>query len=419
MQKASYQKSILENGITVVTETIPHLRSVTVGVWIKYGSADDPSLAGGISHFIEHLLFKGTEKRTAGDIADTIDSLGGQIDAFTSREYTCYYASVLDQHLQQALDLLIDMVFHTQFKPEDIEIERQVILEEIKEDNPEEYIHDLFSQEIWKDHPLGRPICGTNKSIRAMGTEQIDDSYRHVYRPENILIAAAGNLQHEDLIHPFQQVATGESSENGRKSNPVEITSHLLHRHRELEEVHVCLGTRGLEQTHPQRFAVYLLNGMLGSGVSSRLFQEIREKRGLAYSIYSYNDLYHDSGLLAAYAATAPASYLEVISLILKEFNTLKTRPISEQELKKAQQQLKINLLLGLESSMSRMNSLARNEFYFQRRITPDETIEEIKRVTAADIFQIAQEIFQPQFLNLVILSSPQLPILSKDILQC
>jgi predicted Zn-dependent peptidase len=418
LQDESYQKTTLENGITVVTETIPHLRSVTVGVWIKYGSADDPSLVGGISHFIEHLLFKGTDKQTAENIANTIDSLGGQIDAFTSREYTCYYASILDQHLRQALDLLIDMVFHTQFKQEDIEVERQVILEEIKEDNPEEYIHDLFIQEIWKNHPLGRPICGTNKSICTIGPDQIHDFYRKVYQPANILIAAAGNLQHEDLIRPLQQVPMGESIENERKPNPTKITNHVLNRHRELEEVHICLGTRGLEQTHPHRFAVYLLNSILGSGVSSRLFQEIREKRGLVYSIYSYNDLYRDSGLLAVYGATGPANYVEVISLILKEFSNLNTQSISEQELKKAQQQLKINLLLGLESSMNRMSSLARNEFYFQKRITPDETIEKIERVTKADILQVAQEIFQPQLLNLVILSSPQTPDFPKDILQ-
>jgi predicted Zn-dependent peptidase len=408
--------------MTVITETIPDLHSATVGIWIKKGSVHEPPSAGGVSHFIEHLLFKGTEKRTAEEIGKDIDSLGGQIDAFTSREYTCYYGRVLDQHLAQAIDLLMDIVFNARLREEDVEVERQVILEEIKstEDNPEEYIHDLFVREIWKDHPLGRPICGTNESIRVIERDQIVGYYHHAYQPANILVTAAGNIKHEDLIRQLGQplFPAGPAISDGERE-PVRITGHAINKHKELEEVHICLGTRGLEQTHPNRFAGYLLNMILGSGVSSRLFQEIREKRGLAYSIYSYYDLYRDSGLLAVYGATSPVSYREVISLILKEFKSIKENGISEEELERGQQQLKISLMLGLESSMNRMNNLARNEIYFQKNITPDKIIESIEQVTKEDVIKVAQEMFQTRFLNLAILDSPQIPDFPINLLQC
>lgn len=424
MENGNYQKTVMDSGITVMTETVSQLRSVSIGMWVLNGSVDEPLSAGGVSHFIEHLLFKGTGEHTAASIADTIDSLGGQIDAFTCREYTCYYARILDRHLWQVTDLLVDILFGSLLRQGDIEVERQVILEEIKstEDSPEEYIHDLLTQEIWEGNPLGLPICGTNDSIRTLGRDSIIDYYRQAYQPANILVAAAGNVNHKDLVRYLERIVPFSGTPNKRDKKdlkPVQAVNHVVNKRKELEEVHVCLGTLGLHQTHPDRFAGYLLNSILGGGVSSRLFQEVREKRGLAYSIYSYYDLYSNSGLFAIYGAASGANYQEVISLILQEFKKTKNQGVSEEEIIKVKNQLKISLMLGMESTISRMSDLARNEMFFQRRIPPDETIANIERVTKEDVMRVAQEFFQTESLNLAILSSPHAPDFPVNLLQC
>ena len=366
--ESGYRKTILDEGIRIITEEIPYFKSVSIGIWVITGSRDESLQENGISHFIEHLLFKGTERRTAFEIAKEIDSVGGSLNAFTGREYTCLYAKVLDKNLPLAIDLLSDIFLNPLIDQKDVEKERMVILQEIKmvEDTPDDYIHDLFNRVCWGDHPLGFPILGTSDLVQSFTRDHIYQYYKETYLPNQIVVCAAGNLKHQEVVDLVKE-AFGPMPKSGKKRKRVKPLSASTTdiRRRDLEQVHFCLGTRGLQYNHSLRFASYTLNSILGGGMSSRLFQEIRENRGLAYSVYSYLPAYTDAGLVVVYAGTSEDSLKEVIGLVLKEFNSLKKEPFRNGELETTKEQLKGNLLLSLESSDNMMTRLAKNEIYF------------------------------------------------------
>lgn len=418
-----YRKQILENGTCVITEEIPHLRSAAIGFWVKTGSRHESVSESGISHFIEHLLFKGTKQRGTTEIAQLIDSIGGHVDASTSQEYTCFYARVLDEHIPQVVELLSDLVLNPEFAPRELELERQVILEEIRttEDVPDDYIHVLLADTLWPDHPLGRSIIGTSQSIVDLSRAQIIDFFNRHYQPTNLIITAAGNIKHAALVGLLEGCYThkGGTSIGVEHQPPPRFNRQALNINKDLEQVHICVATKGLPQNHQDRYGVELLNTILGGSNSSRLFQQIREQRGLAYSVYSYVNSYHDTGMGAIYAATNRNSYMEVIDLILKQLSHLKQVAVTEDELGRSKTHLKGHLTLGLENTFNRMVSLASHEIYFGRQFDLDEILAGIEQVNVADISRLANELFDGDHLALVALGNLNGEILSPDILQC
>jgi len=402
-----YQKTVLENGIKVITEEIPYLKSASIGIWVITGSRDEESHENGISHFIEHLMFKGTERRTAFEIAREIDSVGGTLNAFTGREYTCFYAKVIDKNLPLAIDLLSDIFLHSSMDPKDVEKERMVILQEIKmvEDTPDDYVHDLFNRACWGDHPLGFPIFGTTELVQSFTRDQLYQYFRENYQPERIIICAAGNLKHHEVVEwiqaTFGRIPKSDKVKERRRPNSVSSVQLLK---RDLEQVHFCLGTRGLQYNHSQRFSSYALNTILGGGMSSRLFQEVRENRGLAYSVYSYLPTYIDTGLFVVYAGTSEKSFQEVIELILQEFKHLKKDPFRNRELETAKEQLKGNLLLSLESSDNLMTRLAKNEIYFDSYVPMEAILQGIEDVKEETMRSLANEFFDQRYFCLTVL---------------
>jgi len=407
MGTEGYRKSLLKNGIKVITEEIPYLKSVSIGIWAINGSRDEQFQENGISHFIEHLLFKGTEQRTAFEIAKAIDSVGGTLNAFTGREYTCFYAKVIDKNLSLAIDLLSDIFLHPLMEPNDVEKERMVILQEIKmvEDTPDDYVHDLFNNACWGNHPLGFPICGSAQGVQSFTRDQIYQFFKESYPPHRIIVCAAGNLRHEELVgqigETFGRIPAAKFSKERSKPEAISTTNI---RKRDLEQVHICLGTRGLQYNHSLRFASYALNTILGGGMSSRLFQEIRENRGLAYSVYSYLPAYVDTGLFVVYAGTSEDSYQEVIDLILKEFKRIKDVAFKDGELETAKEHLKGNLLLSLESSDSLMTRLAKNEIYFGSYFPVEQILAGLDGVKEQDVHELAGELFNDRYFCLTML---------------
>lgn len=403
-QPGQYKESTLDNGMRVVTEHIPYVRSVAFGFWIMGGSRIEPDPLSGVTHFIEHMLFKGTKKRSARDIAIEIDSIGGHLDAFTSREFTCFLANCLDENLSMTMDLMVDILLNPVFPEDEIERERAVILEEIRsiEDTPDDYIHDILMQGFWKDHPLGRPIIGIKSTVGSVTRDSLKNYYHKAYQPQRIILAAAGNLHHEEILDMVKDIIPSPEEPHvfPAQSSPT-IVPNVSLKKKELEQVHLCLGTAGLTHADDSRHAGYLLNTILGSGLSSRLFQTIREERGLAYSVFSYSSSYKDTGMLVVYAGTKKESAEEVIDLVLKEFQKLKTDPVPKDELEKAKNQLKGNMMLGLESTVNRMSRLAKQEMYFGRRYTLSETLEAIDKVKQKDIKNLANRIMDTRYLNL------------------
>lgn len=392
-----YQKSTLPNGIRVVTEAIPYVKSVTVGVWVGTGSRNEEDHNHGISHFIEHLMFKGTESRSAKDIAETVDAVGGQLNAFTAKEYTCYYIKVLDNHLDLALDVLSDMLIASRYAPEDITREREVVLEEVNmyEDSPDELVHDFYLDNVWPHHPLGRNILGTTDAIARFDRDLVREYYANFYTPDNMVIAAAGNLTHaavEALAGRFFGRLQGRKRR--MTAQPPRLTPVRRVHARDTEQVHFCLGTASVPQDSSDIYVAHVLNNILGGGISSRLFQTIREERGLAYSIYSYQSNYSDCGLFTVYAGTRPANVDQVIELVLENIDQLKKGDISAAELTKTKEQLKGNLLLGLESSSSRMSRLGKMEITMGKYTTLDEIVAKIENVTLDDLQRMMDSIF-------------------------
>jgi predicted Zn-dependent peptidase len=384
-----HQKTILPNGIRLVSERIPHVRSVAVGVWVETGSRHEPSPKSGVSHFIEHLVFKGTETRTAEEVAKAVDSVGGQMDAFTTKEHTCFYVTVLDQHLPLAADLLSDILLHPLFAAEDIDRERSVVLQEFRmvEDTPDDLIHDLFAERVWAGHPLGRPILGDKKIMLELAREKILAYFVEEYCPARITIAAAGRLEHAQLVELF-----GKSFVDFRRpcttrdgGGPPALTPRVELIDKPLEQVHFVLGGPGLQQDAPERYTLYLLNTIVGGSMSSRLFQEVRERQGLVYSIYSGNAGFRDCGLFYVYAGTEPANFPKVLGLVTEELRKVKRSGVTADELARAKEHLKGSLMLSLESTSSRMTRLAKQELYFGQYFTLDEILAAIDRVTPAD----------------------------------
>src|ERR1700756_5450563 len=356
----------LPNGLTIITEQMQHIRSASIGVWLQTGSRDEDAEWNGISHFIEHMVFKGTKHRTAEEIARQVDSFGGNMDAFTAKECICFNVKVLDEHVPTALDILSDLVLNPVFDAADIARERGVILEEIKmdEDNPDYLVHEIFTQNFWKDHPLGKPILGTKETVRGFEQAVVLDLYGQRFVPGNLIVAAAGNLNHERFVELVNKHFSNMTPrKNGLHSLPPKIVPKITLRNKKsLEQVQICVGVPSHPIAHEKRFASYILNTLLGGGMSSRLFQNIRERQGLAYAIYSDLSPYHDTGCLSVYAGTARESAEKVVRSIVSEFRQLKAKPVPAEELRRSKDQLKGSLMLSLESSTARMSNLARQD---------------------------------------------------------
>ena len=417
------QRAVFANGLTVLTEKMDHIRSVSMGIWIKSGSRHEDPNFNGISHFLEHMVFKGTTNRTAEDIARQVDSIGGNMDAFTGKETICFNVKVLDEHLPIAVDVLSDMVLHPVFDGKEIIRERGVILEEIKmdEDNPDYLVHEIFTQNFFKDHPLGKPILGTKESVRRFSQEAILDYYGGKFAPGNMIISAAGNLDHKEFVEllreRFEQLPPGT---NGWHDTPPKTNSRIILRNKKsLEQVQICVGVPSYSISHDRRYVTYVLNTLLGGGMSSRLFQNIREKQGLVYSIFSELNPFRDAGMMSVYAGTSRESAGKVVKATVNEFHQLKSTAISEEELKRAKDQLKGSLMLSLESSTARMSNLARQEMYYDHFIGMDEIINRIQAVTVEDLLKSANELFQPELIAVTVLGNLNGLKVTRDSLAC
>ena len=417
------RRTVLPNGLIVLTERMEHIRSVAMGVWIKSGSRCEAPEINGISHFVEHMLFKGTRSRSSLSIAREMDSIGGNLDAFTGKETICFNVKSLADHVPIALDVLTDLVLNPTFASTEIERERGVILEEIKidEDNPDVLVHELFTQNFWKDHPLGKPILGTTQTVGRLDQQKLFDYHAGRFRGGNMVFSAAGDLEHDQFVDAFAQkfapLLPGEPAFESQ--TPQASARILLQNKKALEQVQLCLGVPAPPITDDNRFATLILNTILGGGMSSRLFQTIREERGLAYAIYSDLSPYSDTGSLCVYAGTSAGKALEVVDLVMAEFRNLKENPLSEEELKRGKDQLKGNILMGLESSNSRMANLARQEMYFHQFFTAEEVIARIETVTAEQIQGMAKRLFIPERIAITLLGRLNGIKLTRDHLVC
>jgi len=390
-------RDVLPNGLRILTERMPHVRSVSIGVWLARGSRHETVEQSGIAHFVEHMLFKGTSTRTAEDIAQTVDSIGGQMDAFTAKEYASYYFKVLDDHLPLAVEVLADIVMNPAFSEDDISREKKVVLEEIKmvEDTPDDLVHELFTESFWQGHPLGRPILGTKDSVEALTQDGLRRYFSGTYSSPNLIVAAVGNIDHERVRDLVMRAFTGLPVTSAPVTEaPPRVVANTIIRNKELEQSHICLGTSSYRQDHEDRYSSYVLNTVLGGSMSSRLFQNVREKRGLAYAVFSGLSAYRDAGSITIYAGCANDAVGELIDVVIAELRRLKDEPLAESELQRAKDHLKGSLMLNLESTSSRMSHLARQEIYFDRQFSLDETLEGVQRVTSDDVQRVARELF-------------------------
>ena len=416
-------REVLPNGLIILSEEMSHIRSISIGIWMKTGSRDELPELNGISHFLEHMVFKGTKTRSARDIARQVDSIGGNMDAFTGKETICFNIKVLDEHLPLAIDILSDLVLNPVFDPKDITREKGVILEEIKmdEDNPDYLVHEIFTQNFWKDHPLGKPILGTKETVRSFEQEKLFDTYHHRFAPNNMIISAAGNLNHERFAELIRDRFAGLGAvPNGFHQPAPAVTPRIITRNKKsLEQVQLCLGVASHPISDEKRYVSYVLNTVLGGGMSSRLFQKIREDQGLVYAIYSDLNPYRDTGCLSIYAGTSVESTPKVVESVVAEFRELKAGPIAADELRRAKDQLKGSLMLSLESTTSRMSNLARQEMYFERFFSLDETIDEIESVTAEGIAEMANSLFHQDKVAVTVLGNLDGLKISREELVC
>jgi predicted Zn-dependent peptidase len=417
------RREVLPNGLAVITEEMENIRSISIGVWVKTGSRDEDLCWNGISHFVEHMVFKGTQHRSAEEIARQVDSIGGNIDAFTAKECVSFSMKVLDEHLPIALDVLGDLVLNPVFNEDDISRERGVILEEIKmdEDNPDYLVHEIFTQNFWKDHPLGRPILGTRDTVKRFERPPVYEFYRQRFSPGNVIITAAGHLNHAhfvDLVSKhfkdLKPVSNGFHS-----AEPKIVPKIILRNKKALEQVQICVGVPSYPITHEKRHSSYILNTLLGGGMSSRLFQNIRERQGLAYAIYSDLNPYRDTGCLSVYAGTSRQSAIKVVESIVSEFRKLKAETVPDDELRRSKDQLKGSLMLSLESSTARMSNLARQEMYFDHFYGLDELIEKIESVTAEELQELANQFFQTDNVAVTVLGNLHGLRLDREQLAC
>ncbi len=402
-------RDVLDNGLRILTERMTEVRSISIGVWLTRGSRHETAERGGIAHFVEHMLFKGTASRTAEDIAQQIDSIGGQLDAFTAKEYASYYIKVLDEHLPLAIDILADIIRNPAFSPEDLEREKKVVVEEIKmvEDTPDDLVHELFTQGFWENHPLGRPILGTKDTVESFNADLLRDYFRNVYTAKNLIVSAVGNLEHA-RVRDLVAEKLGSLTEPGEPATDEapRVVPNVLIRNKELEQSHLCLGVGSYPQNHDDRYASYVLNTLLGGSMSSRLFQNVREKRGLAYAVFSGLSAYRDAGAFTIYAGCSNEAVDEVVDLCVEELRGVKHAEVPAAELQRSKDHLKGSLMLSLENTASRMSHLARQEIYFDRQFGLDETLVGIERVTAADVQRVAADLFQNGSLSATVLGN-------------
>ncbi|MHB1937139.1 MAG: M16 family metallopeptidase [Acidobacteriaceae bacterium] len=415
-QSRNIRRTELSNGLVILTERMEHVRSVSMGVWVKTGSRDERPEINGVSHFVEHMVFKGTKSRSAQNIAREVDAIGGNLDAFTSKETICFNIKVLDEHVPKALDVLTDLVTQPIFAPDDIGRECKVVLEEIKmdEDNPDMLVHEIFTQSFWKDHPLGKPILGTRETVKRFDQSMLFDFYGGRFQGQNMIFSAAGNLDHdsfvslvaEKLAH-LQPSSSAENSLGLPVSTQPKVHARIVSKQKKsLEQLQLCLGVPSPPINDEQRYTVSLLNTILGGSMSSRLFQNVREERGLAYSIFSEVNSFRDTGSLCVYAGTSAQNAEQVIRLTVEEFRRLKDQPVPEEELQRAKDQLKGNILMSLESSGALMSNLARQEMYFQRFYAVPEILEQVGQVTSGDLMRVAQQMFIPESVAVALLGN-------------
>lgn len=409
-EQAVYNKTVLENGIRVVSEKIPSVRSVSIGVWANVGSRDENESMNGISHFLEHMVFKGTTTRSVREIAQSLESLGGYLNAFTTKEHTCFYARVLDEHVREAVDVLSDMVQHATFRKEELEKEKLVVIEELKnaEDDPQDIIHDYFERALFPEHSLGSPIIGTEANLRRFRREDLRAHISSHYHPESIVIAAAGNIDHKELVGLTEKYFTHLPPPNGayrRKPGPVRNRTPLQKEYpRPISQAHVSLGTVGYSIKHADRYPLLVLNALLGEGMSSRLYQTIREKHGLAYTIYSYVAMLSDTGIFGAYIGTDKAHIQDSIGLIHEELAKLRHRAVSKAELARTRSQIKGTMMLGLENMSNRMMRLGSGEIYFQSFMSLDTILKKVDAVTPEAIQRVANNLFHEDGFSTVII---------------
>src|SRR5262245_30875437 len=417
------EREVLPNGLVVITERMPHVRSVSVGIWIRTGSRREPSDLNGISHFIEHMVFKGTERRSAEEIAGAVDSVGGMLDAFTAKEMICFNAKVLDEHLPIAFDVLADLVRRPRFAKEDITKEKQVVLEEIKmdQDNPDYLVHEIFTESFWPGHALGKPILGTRENVKRFTRESLFACFRLWYAPNNTVITAAGHIEHARMMElvrrEFGELAPGEK--DGPEVAPQPQARITTKTKRGLEQVHICLGVPSFPVADHRRFALAVFNNILGGGMASRLFQNIREKQGLAYAVFSDLSPYRDAGLLSIYAGTARETVDRLLLSVAEEFRKLKQQPVTNEELRRAKDHLNGSLVLSLESTYVRMSNLAREEIYFGRFFTVDEILRATESVTREQVQEIARELLRPEQIGVTVLGNLDAWKFTRDQLAC
>jgi len=402
--KDNVRKAVLPSGLRIVTEEIPTVRSAAFGVWVNVGSRDETSSVAGASHFLEHLLFKGTKRRTAMEISSTIEAVGGEMNAFTGKEYTCFYARVLDENLSLAIDVIADLITSSVVASADVDGERGVVLEEIhmRDDDPSDLIHDVFSEVFYGDTPLGRPILGTVESIGGMSRNAVHGYYKRRYRPSDVVIAVAGNIKHEDVVRQAKKAfaADGFMAERAkpaeaRSASPAKFKGFGEYKilSKETEQAHLLLGMPGVSRTDDRRFALGVLNSALGGGMSSRLFQEIREKRGLAYSVYSYSQQFAGSGLFGVYVGCQPSKAHEVLKIARDLLSDVAENGLHDEELERAKGQVRGGLVLGLEDTGSRMSRIGKSELTYGDLKTIDQLLAEIEAVTAKDVRGVASEL--------------------------
>lgn len=400
-----FKRTRLDNGIRIVCEKIPYVRSVSIGIWVGTGSRHESENNNGVSHFIEHMLFKGTSKRNAKEIAESIDNIGGQINAFTGKECTCYYTKTLDSHLEIAIDVLSDMFFNSKFTQKDIDIERKVIMEEIGmyEDSPEELVHDILSETVWKGNPLGYPILGSHECLKSVNRSMIKEYIHQNYTPENLVISVAGNYDDENLIKLLEKHFSKWNTKTEFKIDFEEagFVRDVTVKEKDIEQIHICMGFEGIEHGNDDLYSLLAVNNVFGGGMSSRLFQKIREELGLVYSIYSYPSSYKNAGLFTIYAGMNPEHLEKVAELIRFEIAELQKKGINRDELEKSKEQLKGNYILGLESTSSRMNSIGKSELLLKRIFTPEEVLKKIDDITPESVEEVIQRVFGQKIMSL------------------
>jgi predicted Zn-dependent peptidase len=417
------RRTVLPNGLTILTEKMDHIRSVAMGVWIRAGSRHEMPEINGISHFVEHMVFKGTKSRSAQHIAREVDAIGGNLDAFTGKETVCFNIKVLDEHVPVALDVLSDLVLNPIFATDEITRERGVILEEIKmdEDNPDYLVHEIFTQAFWKDHPLGKPILGTKETVRRFERDTLCSFYGQRFHGSNMIFSAAGNIEHdvfvEQVTRRFESLPAGTSL--SVTVPPKTAARIILKNKKALEQVQLCLGVPAPAIADESRYATLILNTILGGGMSSRLFQTVREERGLAYSIYSDLNPYSDTGSLCVYAGTSSDRAIQVVQLVMEQFRRLKSEPLPADELRRAKDQLKGNLLLSLESSMSRMSNLARQQMHFNYFFGMQEILDKVESITEDQVLAMANQLFQPELVAVTLLGRLDGVKLTRNQLEC